>query len=314
MAGHAVEHDYHLLPPSPWPFLSGIAALIWGLGMVTFFAGLYEAPVGGEASGLMQFLFGKGISTIQGVEGASGGWIILLAGTLFASFVMFGWWRDVARESAAGDHTPVVDLGLRYGMIMFIMQEAMFFVGWFWMFFEVGLFHQFRAKWDTNILENAPAYADSMAPGITAIDPWHLPLMNTLVLLLSGTTVTWAHHALIKGDRKSAKWGLILTVGLGVFFTFLQGIEYIEAFAHRESGAPWLSTDVYGSTFFLATGFHGFHVLIGTIFLAVCLGLLMKGKFTPEKHFGFEAAAWYWHFVDVVWLFLFAFVYIVFSV
>ena len=125
---------------------------------------------------------------------------------------------------------------------MFIMQEAMFFVGWFWMFFELGLFHKMRAGWDTAVLENAPAYADSMAPGIHAIDPWNLPLMNTVVLLLSGTTVTWAHHAIIHNDRKGAKWGLGLTVLLGVFFTFLQGVEYLEAFHGREHGEPWLST------------------------------------------------------------------------
>jgi len=198
-------------------------------------------------------------------------------------------------------------------MIMFIMQEAMFFVGWFWMFFELGLFHKMRTGWDTAILENASAYADTMAPGIHAINPWNLPLMNTVVLLLSGTTVTWAHHALIHNDRKGAKWGLGLTVILGIFFTFLQGVEYLEAFHGRAEGEPWLSTDAYGSAFFMATGFHGLHVLIGTIFLAVMYLRLMKGGLRPEKHFGLEAAAWYWHFVDVVWLFLFAFVYIIFG-
>jgi len=241
MAGHAVEHDYHLIPPSPWPFLSGCAALVWGLGMVTFFTGLVQRT--GE-NPMAEFFFARGLDTIQGREGSGGGWIILVLGCLFAAIVMFGWWRDVIREAEAGDHTPVVEIGLRYGMIMFIMQ-----------------------------------------------------------LLLSGTTVTWAHHALIHNDRKGAKWGLGLTVALGVFFTLLQVIEYLEAYAHRDAGAPWLSTDIYGSTFFLATGFHGLHVLIGTIFLAVCFGLVLKGKFRPEKHFGFEAAAWYWHFVDVVWLF-----------
>ena len=213
-----------------------------------------------------------------------------------------------------GDHTPVVDIGLRYGMIMFIMQEAMFFVGWFWMFFELGLFHKVRAKWNPDILENAAGYADSMAPGVASVNAWHLPLMNTLILLLSGTTVTWAHHALMHGDRKGAKWGLFLTVVLGIVFTWLQLLEYTELFHLRESGhEAWIGNDAYGSAFFMATGFHGFHVLIGTIFLLVCYLRLVKGGFKPEKHFGFEAAAWYWHFVDVVWLFLFAFVYIVFA-
>ena len=314
MAGHAVvEHDYHLIPPSPWPFLSGCAALVWGLGMVVFFAGLHDRNAA-DPNTMMEFFFSRGLDTIQGRDVSNGGWIILLIGCLFAAYVMFGWWRDVARESEAGDHTPVVDIGLRYGMIMFIMQEAMFFVGWFWMFFELGLWHKVRAKWNPDILENAAGYESWPPPSIEAIPAGHIPLMNTLVLLLSGTTVTWAHHALIHGDRKGAKWGLLLTVILGVFFTYLQAYEYMEAYAHRDidgaGGSFWLSTSVYGSAFFLATGFHGLHVLIGTIFLFVCYLRLVRGGFKPEKHFGLEAAAWYWHFVDVVWLFLFAAVYI----
>ena len=310
MAGHAVEHDYHLIPPSPWPFLAGCACLIWGLGMVVFFAGLVD---GASASGFMKFFFSRGLDTLQGKDGASGGWILLVAGSIFAAYVMYGWWKDVTAESAAGDHTPVVDIGLRYGMIMFIMQEAMFFVGWFWMFFELGLFHKVRTKWNTDILDDAAGYESWPPPQIETIDPWHLPLTNTIVLLLSGTTVTWAHHALVHGKRKEAKWGLFLTIALGILFTFLQGVEYMEAFAHRDDSSFWLSTNVYGSAFFLATGFHGLHVLIGTIFLLVCYLRMLKGGFKPEKHFGFEAAAWYWHFVDVVWLFLFAFVYVIFG-
>jgi cytochrome c oxidase subunit 3 len=315
MAGHAVEHDYHLIPPSPWPFLSGVACLVWGLGMVVFFAGLVDRT--GDAP-MMEFFFANGLDTVKsslvGDGSVSGGWLILLLGSLFGAYVMYGWWKDVAAESEAGDHTPVVDIGLRYGMIMFIMQEAMFFVGWFWMFFELGLFHEVRATWNPDILENAADYAKTMAPGVTSVDAWHLPLMNTLILLLSGTTITWAHHALMHGDRKGAKWGLFITIALGVFFTFVQFYEYAELFAHRGDGAhPWIGNDAYGSTFFMATGFHGLHVLIGTIFLLVCYLRLVKGGFKPEKHFGFEAAAWYWHFVDVVWLFLFAFVYVVFA-
>jgi len=267
---------------------------------------------------MMEWFFGNGLDTLKstmvGDGSVSGGWIILLIGCLFASYVMYGWWKDVAAESEAGDHTPVVDIGLRYGMIMFIMQEAMFFVGWFWMFFELGLFKKARAKWNPDILENASEYAHSMAPGVTSVDAWHLPLINTLILLLSGTTVTWAHHALMHNDRKGAKWGLFLTIALGIVFTFVQLYEYTELFHHREDGGhPWIGNDAYGSAFFMATGFHGFHVLIGTIFLLVCWLRLLKGGFKPEKHFGFEAAAWYWHFVDVVWLFLFAFVYVIFA-
>ena len=319
MAGHAVEHDYHLIPPSPWPLLAGLAALIWGFGMVVFFAGLH---VRDGVSPMKEWFLSKGLDSLQDSYrpaadkvGADGGWIILLIGSLFAMYVMYAWWKDVAAESEAGDHTPVVDIGLRYGMIMFIMQEAMFFVGWFWMFFELGLFHKMRAKWNPDILENAEEYATSMAPGVHGVEPWNLPLMNTVILLLSGTTVTWAHHALIHGDRKGAKWGLALTVALGLLFTYVQGVEYLELFHEHGTGAhPWISQDAFGSAFFMATGFHGLHVLIGTIFLAVMYLRLMKGGLRPEKHFGLEAAAWYWHFVDVVWLFLFAFVYIIFAV
>ena len=315
MAGHAVEHDYHLIPPSPWPFLSGMAALVWGLGMVTFFAGLVERT--GD-SPMMEWFLASGLDTVKssaiGDGSVSGGWILLLIGCLFAAYVMFGWWRDVARESEGGDHTPVVDIGLRYGMIMFIMQEAMFFVGWFWMFFELGFFKEKRAGWNPDVLENASEYATSMAPGVTSVDAFNLPLINTLILLLSGTTVTWAHHALIHDDRKGAKWGLFLTVALGILFTAFQGIEYLELFHAREAGhEAWINANAYGSAFFMATGFHGLHVLIGTIFLLVCWARLMRGGLKSDKHFGLEAAAWYWHFVDVVWLFLFAFVYIVFA-
>src|SRR5690606_3452799 len=133
--------------------------------------------------------------------------------------------------------------------------------------------------------------------GIQVLDPFHLPLYNTIILLLSGTTVTWAHHALLENDRKGLVWGLVLTVLLGILFSFVQAYEYIHA--------PFqFSQSIYGATFFMATGFHGFHVLVGTIFLLVCLLRAMRGDFTPQQHFGFEAAAWYWHFVDVVCLFL----------
>ncbi|MEL7232164.1 MAG: cytochrome c oxidase subunit 3, partial [Pseudomonadota bacterium] len=176
---------------------------------------------------------------------------------------------------------------------------------------------KFRAGWNPDILENPEAFASWPPPSIETVDPWHLPLINTLILLLSGTTVTWGHHALIHGDRKGAKWGIGLTVALGVLFTAVQAVEYIHLFDYRAvdglKGTFWLSTNVYGSAFFMATGFHGLHVLIGTIFLFVIWGRLMKGGMSSEKHFGLEAAAWYWHFVDVVWLFLFAFVYVAFG-
>jgi cytochrome c oxidase subunit 3 len=184
-------------------------------------------------------------------------------------------------------------------MIMFIASEVMFFVAWFWAYFDAALFPH-EAK---QVLRTAYTHGVWPPVGIETFDPWHLPLFNTLVLLLSGTTVTWAHHALIEGDRDGLKKGLALTVALGLLFSFCQYLEYSEA--------PFtFSNSIYGATFFMATGFHGFHVIIGTIFLAVCLGRAAAGHFTPKQHFGFEAAAWYWHFVDVVWLFLFACIYV----
>ena len=139
--------------------------------------------------------------------------------------------------------------------------------------------------------------------GIETFDPWHLPLLNTLILLTSGTTVTWAHHALLENDRQGLKWGLSLTIVLGLTFTCVQAYEYSHAAFH-------FSGNIYGATFFMATGFHGAHVIIGSIFLIVCLIRALAGHFTPTQHLGFEFAAWYWHFVDVVWLFLFACIYV----
>ncbi|HVZ29651.1 MAG TPA: cytochrome c oxidase subunit 3, partial [Asticcacaulis sp.] len=225
----------------------------------------------------------------------------------------------VIKESKAGDHTPVVQIGLRYGMIMFIASEVMFFVAWFWMFFEMALFHGHRSGAAEALDDVKTAWSTWPPAGVETLDPWHLPLVNTLLLLTSGTTVTWAHHAVVEGDRKGLIWGLVLTIILGALFTAVQANEYMEVIKeHRFNFFLLTSTqdglsNLYGSTFFMATGFHGFHVLIGTIFLFVCLLRALGGDFTPKKHFGFEAAAWYWHFVDVVWLFLFAFIYVIFG-
>src|SRR5690606_34256816 len=194
-----------------------------------------------------------------------------------------------------------------------IASEVMFFVAWFWMFFELAIFHGHRADWVVPTWDEsiAAAWANWPPPHVETFDPFHLPLINTLILLLSGTTVTWAHHAMQQGDRNGARLGLILTVLLGVLFSWIQfGVEYPEAgFAFGNPEGIGNAT-IYGASFFMATGFHGAHVVIGTIFLFVCLLRLMAGQFTPQKHFGLEAAAWYWHFVDVVWLFLFTFVYV----
>jgi len=214
-------------------------------------------------------------------------------------YTMFGWWSDVIKEAHRGDHTRVVQLHLRYGMIMFIASEVMFFVAWFWAFFDASLY-----AGEVQQVARVEATGGQWPPaGMEVFDPWHLPLLNTLILLTSGTTVTWAHHALLHNDRRGLVWGLALTILLGLLFTAIQAFEY--------ASAPFaFSGNIYGATFFMATGFHGAHVIIGTIFLTVCLVRALKGHFRPEQHFGFEAAAWYWHFVDVVWLFLFACIYV----
>ncbi len=186
-------------------------------------------------------------------------------------------------------------LGLRYGMTLFISSEVMFFVGFFWAFFHFALFPD-------HVLGTAtPAWPPV---GITTFDPFHYPFLNTMILLLSGTTITWAHHSLIEGNRRGLITGLAVTVLLGMLFTTCQIIEYSDAPFHFSGGG------IYPSVFFLATGFHGFHVIVGTCFLIVCTVRAINGGFTLQRHFGFEAAAWYWHFVDVVWLFLFVCVYI----
>lgn len=300
MAHAAPQHDYHLVNPSPWPLVSSAAVTVMMIGAVVWMKGL----VGSDAEGVMAALLAKGDKAL---------FFAGLAGVLVS---MFGWWSDVIKESRAGDHTPVVSLGLRYGMVLFIASEVMFFAAFFWMFFDMTLFADSRT-----LIPEVGTWADTAAAwstwppaGVEVLDPWHLPLLNTVTLLLSGCTVTWAHHALQIGNRKEAKIGLALTVALGVFFTCVQVYEYYHIlhenlFFNEEA----LNSGLYGSIFFMATGFHGFHVLIGTIFLVVCLLRLLAGQMSPEKHFGFEAAAWYWHFVDVVWLFLFAFVYVVFG-
>jgi cytochrome c oxidase subunit III len=212
---------------------------------------------------------------------------------------MLSWWTDVVKEANTGSHTRVVQLHHRYGMIMFIASEVMFFAAWFWAYFDAALY-----AGDPQLYSRIEVLGGVWPPkGIETFDPWHLPLLNTLILLTSGTTVTWAHHALLENDRQGLKAGLWLTVILGILFSFVQAYEY----SHAAFG---FKGNIYGATFFMATGFHGAHVIIGTIFLAVCLLRAYRGDFTPKQHLGFEFAAWYWHFVDVVWLFLFAAIYV----
>ena len=263
---HEKNHDYHILNPSIWPFLGAVGAFVMLFGAVLWM------------HGMTPFIF--------------------FAGLLVVLYTMYGWWGETIAENFAGDHTPVVLIGLRYGFILFIMSEVMFFAAWFWSFFK-------HAMYPMDPDGNSPAVDGVWPPaGIETFDPWHLPLINTLILLCSGAAATWAHHALVhENNRKDMASGLILAVALGILFTVFQVYEY----SHAAFG---FSGNIYGANFFMATGFHGFHVVVGTIFLFVCYLRVRRGHFTPESHMGFEAAAWYWHFVDVVWLFLFFAVYI----
>ena len=268
---HAKNHDYHLVDPSPWPFVGSLGAFIMAIGAIFY---MHDEKFDVE----------KGETILWGSP-----WAFYI-GFAIVLYTMYGWWSDVVREAEGGDHTPVVQLHHRYGMIMFIASEVMFFVAFFWAYFTAAFYP-------------SEVIGGVWPPvGVETFDAFDLPFLNTLILLLSGCTVTWAHHAILKKDQKQAVNALIITVALGLIFTCLQAFEY----SHAAFG---FTDDIYSSTFYMATGFHGFHVIIGTIFLFVCLIRTSKGHFTPEAHVGFEAAAWYWHFVDVVWLFLFVAVY-----
>ena len=255
------KHPYHLVNPSPWPALGALSAA---------------------------FLFGGAVLFMHEYTGGTAIFAIGIAGIVLT---MVMWFRDVIREAThQGHHTKIVQIGLRYGMALFIASEVMFFVAWFWAYFNASLF--------------PPAAIEGTwpPPGVQAFDAFELPFLNTLILLTSGVTVTWAHHAVREGRREQMLQGLALTILLGLTFTGVQAYEY----SHAAFG---FSDGIYSSTFYMATGFHGFHVIIGTIFLCVCFGRAYAGHFKPDHHFGFEAAAWYWHFVDVVWLFLFSCIY-----
>lgn len=284
--GHAKPgHDYHLVDPSPWPIVGALSALIMAVGAVLWLASHKGQAIAGLNIGGPVFLVG-----LAGVIGT-----------------MYVWWSDVIREaSVKGYHTPVVRLHHRYGMILFIFSEVMFFVAWFWAFFNSSLFPA-----DPVQFMRTELFQGVWPPkGIEVLSPWKLPLLNTLILLSSGATLTWAHHGLLHNDREVLKKGLIATIALGLLFTCIQGWEYAHApFAFKFDPAHPSATN-YGSTFFMATGFHGFHVIVGTIFLIVCLVRAQAGQFKPDQHLGFEFAAWYWHFVDVVWLFLFSCIYV----
>ncbi|MDW3096034.1 MAG: cytochrome c oxidase subunit 3 [Gammaproteobacteria bacterium] len=246
---------------------------------------------------------------------------MMMVGLAIVFFMIFGWFGTVIKENQKGMYNMQVDMSFRWGMFWFIFSEVMFFAAFFGALFYA---RQYSLPWlsgeGSGITTNAfiwDGYEGSWpnsanGPGnvggdYTTIGPWGLPLLNTALLLSSGVTLTWAHHALKANHRAQLIIGLFLTVLLGVIFMFVQGAEYIHAY--QDLGLT-LGSGIYGTTFFMLTGFHGFHVTIGAIILTVILFRCITGHFTPERHFAFEAAAWYWHFVDVVWLGLFIFVYV----
>lgn len=254
-----VRNPFHLVEFRPWPIVGSLGAFFLTVGLAGWCHGY--------------------------------GNLVIIFGLVVIVLTIIQWWRDVIRERTfQGFHTVKVCIGLRWGIILFILSEVCFFVAFFWAYFHSRL---------SPSLELGSCWPPV---GVDPLNPFSVPLLNTAVLLGSGVRVTWAHHALLEINRKEGVYGLVLTVFLGVYFTFLQVGEYWEApFA--------LSDGVYGSTFFVATGFHGLHVLIGSSFLLVCLGRVLIFQFSKSHHFGFEAAAWYWHFVDVVWLFLYLCIY-----
>lgn len=252
---------YHLVTPSPWPFLAASGALFCTFGGVLIF------------------------------NGFQGGIFLCKLGFIIILTIMICWWGDIIREGMyEGQHTDAVKVGLRFGVIFFIVSEIMFFFGFFWAFFHSSF--------------NPTCFiGGTWVPySISALNPWGVPLLNTILLVSSGFSITWSHSGIVLGSKEEAFISLGITIFLAIIFTLVQAFEYFTC--------PFnISDSVYGSTFFLATGFHGFHVLIGSIFLIVCLIRLYLNHFFVGQHFGFEAAAWYWHFVDVVWLFLFLTIY-----
>nr|UOU85323.1 cytochrome c oxidase subunit III [Mycomya fimbriata] len=258
MSTHS-NHPFHLVDYSPWPLTGAISTMIL-------------------VSGLVKWFHQYDIS-------------LLILGLTLTLMTMYQWWRDISRESTfQGLHTYNVTIGLRWGMILFIISEVFFFISFFWGFFHSSL---------------APSIELGMTwppMGITPFNPFMIPLLNTAILLSSGVTVTWAHHSLMESNYTQTTQSLFFTVILGIYFSILQAYEYIES--------PFTIADsIYGASFFMATGFHGLHVLIGTTFLLICLIRHINCHFSNNHHFGFEAAAWYWHFVDVVWLFLYISIY-----
>lgn len=264
------SHPFHLVDPSPWPIMVSFALILLTSGgvmlMHSYHHGLY----------------------------------VTLSGIFILLFCLYSWWKDVVNEGmVAKNHTHAVRIGLKIGMLLFILSEIMFFFTLFWSFFKASLF-------PVGILDGLWVDKQGIWPpqGIKTFDPWSIPFLNTLILLLSGTTVTWAHYSIENNNQTDTIRALGYTISLGICFTLMQAFEYHHAGFSLDDG-------VYAANFYLATGFHGLHVIIGTIFLIVCYFRAIRGDFKKGNgHLGFILASWYWHFVDIVWLFLFASIYI----
>ena len=285
MAQGATTQRQHYYVPQPmyWPVLGSMSLFLMALGAVFVFNGM------------------------------KGGWVSIAAGAMLVIYMMFRWFGDVIAESEGGKYHGWEDVSFRWGMSWFIFSEVMFFAAFFGALFYMrvlsvpdlaSLTHNellwpgFKATWPNA----GPGFEETFSP----MGAWGLPAINTLLLLSSGVTVTIAHWALKENKRAMLNWFLFFTIALGVIFLFVQAYEYSHAYADLNLK---LTTGAYGSTFFMLTGFHGFHVTIGAIMLTVIWARCLKGHFRPDHHFAFEGVAWYWHFVDVVWLGLFIFVY-----
>ena len=276
------QGKYYIAPPSHWPIIGSCALFLMASGFIML------------------------------INELGGGGYILLAGVAVLAFMLFGWFGSVIRESEGGLLNQQVGKSFRLAMSWFIFSEVMFFAIFFGaLFYARVLSVPWLSEGDTmNMLW--PGYGGGWPTSGPAGKPfetigaWGIPAINTLILLSSGVTLTWAHWGLLKNKRSQLILGLFLTVALGITFIALQALEYHHAYT--ELGLT-LGAGIYGATFFMLTGFHGFHVTLGTLMLIVILMRSIKGHFTPENHFGFEGVAWYWHFVDVVWLLLFIFVY-----
>lgn len=255
------RHGFHLVDLSPWPFYTGLTLLI-------------------IVSGASQYFHGY----------AKGG-LTLIFGFFLLILIVFQWFRDINREAVyEGFHTGLVQKGLRFGILLFIISELLFFAGFFWAFFHSAL---------SPSIEIGSIWPPK---GITVFNPWKIPFVNTLILLLSGCFVTWTHHSILKGNFNETFFSLLITLLLAIIFMNFQSIEY------KEAGFCF-SDGIYGSIFYIMTGFHALHVFIGFLFLFWCLIKFYKYNFTKQHHFALEAAIWYWHMVDVVWLLLFILVY-----